>query len=131
MREIVKQYSDLPIQWSPPLTHDLLAKRLQGADIFVLPSLEEDLVRSALEAMACGLPVVLTPNTGANDYLRSEEAGEVVPIRNAEAIAAAILKLADRLMNSRRPPCRHFDPWLLSFSRFEDNLLGHLRNIGI
>jgi glycosyltransferase involved in cell wall biosynthesis len=131
MREIVKQYSDLPIRWSPPLTHDLLAKRLQGADIFVLPSLEEGLVRSALEAMACGLPVVLTPNTGANDYLRSEEAGEVVPIRNAEAIAAAILKLADRLMNSRRPPCRHFDPWLLSFSRFEDNLLGHLRNIGI
>jgi glycosyltransferase involved in cell wall biosynthesis len=131
MREIVKQYSDLPIRWSPPLTHDLLAKRLQGADIFVLPSLEEGLVRSALEAMACGVPVVLTPNTGANDYIRSEEAGEVVPIRNAEAIAAAILKITERLMNSPQPPCRHFDPWLLSFSRFEDNLLGHLRNIGI
>jgi glycosyltransferase involved in cell wall biosynthesis len=38
------------------LPHAQLAQRLQSADIFVLPSLEEGLVRTALEAMACGLP---------------------------------------------------------------------------
>jgi glycosyltransferase involved in cell wall biosynthesis len=131
MREILRRYSDLPIDWAPPLPHSKLAQRLQSADIFVLPSLEEGLVRSALEAMACGLPVVLTPNTGANDYISSDAAGEVVPIRNAEAIASAILKIAERVMSNAEPPRRHFDPWLLSFPRFEENFLRHLARIGI
>ena len=93
MRNPMKQYADLPIDWSPPLPHAQLARRLQSADIFALPSLEEGLVRTALEAMACGLPVVLTPNTGANDYVTSEAAGEVVPIRDAKAIAAPFRRL--------------------------------------
>jgi glycosyltransferase involved in cell wall biosynthesis len=131
MRGILQRHSDLPIHWTPPLPHSKLAPHLQSADIFVLPSLEEGLVRSSLEAMACGLPVVLTPNTGASDYVASEAAGEVVPIRNPEAIASAILKIAERVMSSDEPPRRGFDPWLLSFARFEENFLRHLSRIGI
>jgi len=60
IKPILSRYADLPIDWSPPLPHAQLVERLQSADIFVLPSLEEGLVRTACEAMACGLPAILT-----------------------------------------------------------------------
>jgi len=84
---ILESYSDLPIEWAPSLGHEDLARRLKSADLFILPSLEEGLVRTALEAMACGVPVILTPNTGSSDYVTDGVNGSVVPIRDAAAIA--------------------------------------------
>ena len=130
VREIVKSYSDLPIDWSPSLPHPQLAKRLQSADIFVLPSLEEGLVRTALEAMACGLPVVLTAHTGANDFVQPGRSGTVVPIRDPAAIAAALLEWAERVMQSDAPPQRLFDATALSFTRFEAEFIAQLRQRG-
>ncbi len=127
---IVKQYADLPIDWSPGLPHRQLAERLRSADIFVLPSLEEGLVRTALEAMACGLPVVLTPNTGANDFVIPGQSGEVVPIRDPVAIADAILKWAEIVMNRVTPPARLVDPALLSVETFERDFIHQLKLIG-
>jgi glycosyltransferase involved in cell wall biosynthesis len=88
---ILEKYRDLPIEWAPYLGHDLLAKRLQGADIFVLPSLEEGLVRTAIQAMSCGLPVILTPNTGASDYVVEGVNGSIIPIRDSGAIVEKAL----------------------------------------
>ena len=84
---ILERYRDLPIEWAPSLGHVDLARRLKSADLFLLPSLEEGLVRTALEAMACGVPVILTPNTGSSDYVTEGVNGSVVPIRDASAIA--------------------------------------------
>ena len=84
---ILESYRDLPIEWAPSLGHEDLARRLKSADLFILPSLEEGLVRTGLEAMACGIPVILTPNTGSSDYVTEGVNGSVVPIRNATAIA--------------------------------------------
>jgi glycosyltransferase involved in cell wall biosynthesis len=127
---IVRKYADLPIDWSPGLPHRQLAERLRSADIFVLPSLEEGLVRTALEAMACGLPVVLTPNSGANDFVTSGQSGEVVPIRDAAAIAEAIFKWADIMMNRTTPPARLVDPALLSVETFDREFIQQLKLIG-
>ena len=98
VKPVLARYHDLPIEWSPPLPHAQLAARLQGADIFVLPSLEEGLVRTACEAMGCGLPAILTPNTGANDFVQPGVSGEVVPIRDPQAIADAIFKWAEKIL---------------------------------
>ncbi len=100
---ILARYRDLPINWSDGLPHAHLAERLRSADIFVLPSLEEGLVRTALEAMACGLQVVLTPNTGASDFVHPGVNGEVVPIRDAKATAEGILKCWERVRSGQRP----------------------------
>ena len=127
MVNLLKSYADLPIDWSPSLPHAQLAERLRSADIFVLPSLEEGLVRTALEAMACGLPVVLTPNTGANDLVQPGVGGEIVPIRDAVATADAILKLAERVLSRREPPQRLFDPTVLSFEHFEREFIAQLQ----
>lgn len=44
----------------PPLAHEHLAKLYQAADLFVVPSSVETFAIVAYEAMACGLPVVMT-----------------------------------------------------------------------
>jgi glycosyltransferase involved in cell wall biosynthesis len=99
VKPILARYRDLPIEWSPSLPHVKLAELLRSADIFVLPSLEEGLFRTALEAMACGLQVVLTPHCGANDFVTPGLNGEVVPIRDPEATANAILKCWERVQS--------------------------------
>ena len=47
------------------------------------------------EAMACGLPVLISQNTGAADLVRHGEHGFVVPIRDVEAIQEAIVAAYD------------------------------------
>ena len=84
----------MPIEWSPPLPHDLLAERLRSADVFALLSLEEGLSRTATEALAFGLPAVVSRHTGANDFIKSGINGEIVPICDAAAAAEAILRCA-------------------------------------
>ncbi len=60
---------------------------------FVLPSLEEGLAKVIIEAMACGLPVIATTNTGAEDVVREGIDGYVIPIRNVEILKERILSL--------------------------------------
>jgi glycosyltransferase involved in cell wall biosynthesis len=129
VQPILSRYRDLPIEWSPPLPHSALAERLRGADIFVLPSLEEGLVRTALEAMACGLPAVLTPNTGASDFVQPGVNGEVVPIRDPQAIAEAVLKWAEKIVGRDWQPRVLIDAKTLSFEHFEKTFIGHLRKL--
>jgi glycosyltransferase involved in cell wall biosynthesis len=131
VRAVLERYRHLPIDWSPPLNHAQLSERLRQADIFVLPSLEEGLVRTALEAMACGLPVILTPNTGTADYVQPGLNGEIVPIRDAQAVADAILKWADLVLTRQGPPMRHFDTTLLSYEHFKNRLLSQLAELNL
>jgi glycosyltransferase involved in cell wall biosynthesis len=127
---ILATYRDLPIEWAPGLPHAQLVERLQGADVFDLPSLEEGLVRTALEAMACGLQVVLTPNCGSNDFVKPGVNGEVVPIRDPAKTAEAILKCWDRVRAGYRVEIGDLASEL-SFDHFEKEFMGQLRQIGI
>ncbi len=54
--------------------------------VFVLPSLADSYSLATLEAMACGLPVIVSRNTGAADALEHGREGFVVPIRDAASI---------------------------------------------
>lgn len=131
VKDIISKYSDLDIEWSPPLAHPQLAERLRNADIFVLPSLEEGLARTGIEALACGLPAIVTPNTGVNDWITSGQNGEIVPIRDAGAIAEAILKWSDRVRSTVPRQNMLPDPEQFSFAHFEQNFLTQLYERGI
>jgi glycosyltransferase involved in cell wall biosynthesis len=131
VKPILAKYSDLPIDWSPPLPHVQLAERLRTSDVFVLPSLEEGLVRTALEALACGVQAVLTPNTGASEYLQPGVNGEVVPIRDPQAIADAIIKCADRVLGPGGPPRFSLDVSTFSFESFEKDFISQLQQRGL
>ena len=96
----------------------------------MLPSLEEGLVRTALEAMACGLPAILTPNCGADDYIREGVNGSIVPIRDPQAIADRILEWWERIRTGYRPPVADLQA-RLSIERLEDLFIGALGRLGL
>lgn len=64
------------------------------ADIFVLPSVEETWGLVVNEAMACGLPVVVTDRAGSSvDLVQDGENGYVVPPSNSASIADCCLRV--------------------------------------
>ena len=65
-------------------------------DIFVLASLEEGLAVAVCEAMACGLPVVATKESGAEEILVDGVSGYFVPASSTEELAKRLSFLADR-----------------------------------
>jgi glycosyltransferase involved in cell wall biosynthesis len=60
---------------------------LATCDIGVQPSLEEGLSMVIPQMMACGVPVIITPNTGGQNIIQPDKNGFVVPIRDPAAIA--------------------------------------------
>jgi glycosyltransferase involved in cell wall biosynthesis len=63
------------------------------ASVFVLPSVADGFGFAVLEAMASGLPVIVSESTGAKDWVRDGEEGFVVPDRDVEAIRVRLHEL--------------------------------------
>ncbi len=66
---------------------------LGAVDIFVLPSHSEGISRSLLEAMAVGLPVVVSTAGGSPEVVEHERTGLLVPVRDRAALAQALRRL--------------------------------------
>ena len=75
--------------------------------------------------------MITTPNTGASDLIRPGENGEVVPIRDAQALAQATLKWWHKIRAGDRLGGRAELLDRLSFARFERTFIGHLRRVGL
>lgn len=76
------------------IPHDDIPAFYQRAGIFCLPSLKEDQPLTVLEAMASGLPLVVTPSAAA-DVVCDGAHGMVVPPRDSVALANAVNELVD------------------------------------
>ena len=73
------------------MTQSDLAELYQICDVFVLPSFEEGFVRVMLEAAASGLPVIVTPNTGAEDFFSpGEPEGWLIPVNDVDALCDSL-----------------------------------------
>lgn len=57
------------------------------SSVLVVPSIEDGHAHVVGEALACGIPVIATVNTGAADYIRNGVNGYIVPVASPEAIA--------------------------------------------
>lgn len=64
-------------------------------DVFCLPSVDDGFGQAMLEAIANGVPAIVTENVGASEILEGEAVGWVVPIRDADALAAKLQRLHD------------------------------------
>jgi colanic acid/amylovoran biosynthesis glycosyltransferase len=98
------------------LPRQQVGEHLAAADVFVLPSLSEGISNAALEAMAAGLPVVVTDVGGMRELVRDGVDGLLVPPRDPPALAAALARLltdpdlrADLSAGARRR-AGEFDP---------------------
>jgi glycosyltransferase involved in cell wall biosynthesis len=67
-----------------PLPH------LQRADVYIHPSYEDGWAYAAVEALACGVPAVVTEDTGAKELIVDGVNGLVIPTGSPEAITEAL-----------------------------------------
>jgi glycosyltransferase involved in cell wall biosynthesis len=72
------------------MSHDRLARELPRHDVLVLPSYFDSFGMVVAEAMACGLPVIVTENVGAKEMVTPEVNGQVVAAGDAAALASAM-----------------------------------------
>jgi glycosyltransferase involved in cell wall biosynthesis len=63
------------------------------ADVFVLPSLEDNLPLTALEALACGIPTVAFSVGGIPDIVRDGQTGILTTAGDVEALRRAVAEL--------------------------------------
>jgi len=71
-----------------------LGEIYRASDIFVFPSRKEGLGNVVLEAMACGLPVLVSQLPVLDKIIKHGENGMVVPIGDADALCKSILLLS-------------------------------------
>jgi glycosyltransferase involved in cell wall biosynthesis len=73
------------------VTREEAIRLYHAADLFVLPTISDGFAITQLEAMSYGLPVITTPNCG--DVVTPGVDGQILPIRDSDALAAAIAAL--------------------------------------
>jgi glycosyltransferase involved in cell wall biosynthesis len=77
----------------PAVSRTELARHYQESSLFVLPSLSDSFGLVVIEAMACGLPVIVSDRTGAGETVRDGLEGFVVPARDVETLKEKVLTL--------------------------------------
>jgi glycosyltransferase involved in cell wall biosynthesis len=91
-----KAKEDADFRYVGRLENDAVKDAYAAADVFVLPSRFEPWGLVVNEAMAAGLPVIVTERVGCVDDLVTHELnGLVIPAENPPALADAMRKLAD------------------------------------
>lgn len=68
-----------------------LSQIYAAADLFILPSLEDNLPNTMLEAMSCGTPVIAFAVGGIPDVITDQVTGRIVPVRDNQKLGQAIL----------------------------------------
>ncbi len=92
-----------------------VARLLHAFDVSAFPSLWEGTPLTVFEAMAASRPIVATDADGLLDVLTDEHDAVIVPKRNADALAQAIVRMIDepatraRLSANARETANRFD----------------------
>ncbi len=81
------------VQFAGSQRHEEIPALLAEADVFVLPSLNEGMSNSVLEAMAAGLPIITTDTGGSAELVHDN--GIIVPKADVAALRAATLTLKE------------------------------------
>ena len=93
----------VPLLHLGPVNNDRFVAMVYNAcDLFVIPSLHDNLPNTVLEAMACGVPVVGTNVGGVPDMVRDGVNGLTVPPGDPDSLAGAIV----RILNDDSMRCR-------------------------
>jgi glycosyltransferase involved in cell wall biosynthesis len=93
MRPYIEKYPGARAIGSVPQSE--LHKYYSQSSVFVLDSVQDGFGMVIIQAMACGLPIIASENTGGPDIIREGEDGFIVPIRDPQALGKKIKYLYD------------------------------------
>jgi glycosyltransferase involved in cell wall biosynthesis len=91
MEPLLRTYANCNVRVTGFLSPQEVARCYRESSLLVHPSPNEGLARVLLEAMASGLPAVTTSMTGAGECMTDGKQGLIVPARDVDALADAIL----------------------------------------
>jgi glycosyltransferase involved in cell wall biosynthesis len=105
---LLESYSALPIEATGPTDQRGLAAEFRRADCLVLPSRNDSYAMVVTEALAAGLPAIVSEMVGAKDLIREGKNGWIVPAGEAKPLAERMLACArDReTLRAMRGECR-------------------------
>lgn len=89
------------VMFVPPQPHHILSTYYRAADVVLVPSRSESFGLVALEASACGVPVVATAVGGLLTLVDHGETGYLVPDRDPEVFAQYLREIIDHPSHAR------------------------------
>lgn len=92
IRPFFKKYEG-KFRWIGHIPQAELHKHYSQGSVFVMMSLEEGLALVQPQAMACGLPLIATPNTGAEDLIENGKEGFIIPLRDVATLREKLIYL--------------------------------------
>ena len=81
------------VDFKNKVDHKELKEIFYKSDLLLLSSMQEGIANVAVEAMALGVPVISTDCGGMKELITHEEEGWIVPTRDPEAIAKAVMNI--------------------------------------
>ena len=99
-----------------PVEYRRLSLVYSAADLFVIPSLEDNLPNTVLESMACGTPVIGFAVGGIPDMIRHERTGLLVPSLDVSGLRLAIAGLLSNAARRREMSIRSRQVALAEYS---------------
>lgn len=90
------------------IPHEKLPPYFSSADVFVLPSLNEGMSNSMLEALASGLPLIATDTGGTRELIDDGKNGFIIKMKDSEDIAVRLgILMRDRELRKRMGETSH------------------------
>jgi glycosyltransferase involved in cell wall biosynthesis len=83
------------VEWMGGVLHDQVAEAMRRADLFVVPSIEDAYPLVTLEAMASGLPVIVSDHAGTSELVTPGVDGLIVKAGETPPLVAAIQRLIE------------------------------------
>ena len=114
------------VTFTGPVPQDRLPTYYSAADIYVLPSHAESFGLAALEAMACGTPVVVSRVGGLKTFVENGKTGYLAPWRCPEAFAQRLdMLLANPDLRNAMGNAAREKALSMSWSHVADRMLGY------
>lgn len=88
LKSLRGRYEFVELGWVPERPR--VAQALQATDLYLMPSIAESFGMMAVEAMACGVPVICFQNTALPDVIGAPDTGVAVAYRDSQALLQAI-----------------------------------------
>lgn len=127
----VKKYITAPnITFTGLVTPDKMVQIYNKSDVFVIDSIAEGMAQVGIEAMACGLPVICSHNSGIDDIVEDGVNGFVIPCCDVEALQNKIQFFEDnREQVTKMGKIGRVVASQYTWSDYEKNVVSAIRSI--